>query len=278
MPQTVRQVLNMRQAEILRLHTRANRADQDFEKTNSALEKISENLPGTVSASEKVNQYNPKVFRAEIRDSLHLKARKAFKKFKKGEAMTQQSDLTEFRVRQELGTPPDPRLAQRPTGFRFMRILLSDPHVSLADALDGTGKVRSAVVAAAELMVSFALAFPHRKARTATYQKLQIALALVDASVEAVLSTKQSTDAFDFDGQVALQRVKLGPRTPFAGRQLDAFAFESFVRSEDYKRWMKAADPTFKRPREIWELIMREKTIPKVKLAKAAIRPATLRR
>ena len=176
--------------------------------------------------------YNPKTFRAEIRDALTIQMERALKRFENATLNLKPKSPEE--EAEELSSKGGVQI--KPSVYFFVRRLKSELSVSLALSLDTTGTVRKYIFDAAKEMYYERLHYFDDKLRYLHHQQSKIALTMLDQSIQKAIDehqelfAKRSAKGFTSFLQISSQHV------PLAERQLDEYGAMTKHTRENYQR------------------------------------------
>ena len=176
--------------------------------------------------------YNPKTFRAEIRDAVTIQMERALKRF---EIAT--NNLKPRSPEEEADELAEKGGVQiKPSVYYFVRRLKSEPSVSLALTLDNSGEVRRCLFDAAKEMYYERLHYFDDKLRYLHNQQAKIALTLLDQIIQKTIDEnseifeKRSAKGFTSFLQISSNHV------PLADRQLDEYGALTRHSRQNYER------------------------------------------
>jgi len=184
----------------------------------------------------RMTSYNPKTFRAEIRDEINVKMERALAAYEQADQAlipkTPMEHMAEMSKKQ--GENPS-----RPTPYFFTRKLKADPTVSLALALDTTGSVRRRIFDAGKEMYLERLHYQNDSLRYVQHQQAKVALALLDADIEKVLKKDAGLFATKLLQTAATAQTSVS-HVPLAERELDEHGALTTLSRQNYaRRFMK---------------------------------------
>ncbi|KNH06367.1 hypothetical protein XU18_2872 [Perkinsela sp. CCAP 1560/4] len=176
--------------------------------------------------------YNPKTFRAEIRDAMTIRMERALKRFENATANLKPKSPEE--EAQELAEKGGVQI--KPSVYFFVRRLKSELSVSLALALDTSGTVRKYLFDAAKEMYLERLHFFDDKLRYIHNQQSKIALTMLDQAIQKAISEQR--DALEnrkVPGYASFLHIS-SRHVPLADRQLDEYGAQTKHSRQNYAR------------------------------------------
>ena len=177
------------------------------------------------------SNYNPKTFRAEIRDELNSKMERALMRYENAS-----QNLKPMSPEEEMDKYSGQNSAQvQPTYYFFVRKLKAEPTVALALSLDMQGEVRRFISDAAREMYLERLYYFDDHLRYIHNQQSKLALSFLDSAVERLLAEKE--EIFGSSQSLGLEAIYTSEtHIPLADRRFDEYGGPSQLSKENYER------------------------------------------
>ena len=176
--------------------------------------------------------YNPKTFRAEIRDEINIKMERALLKYE-GASRSLKPRSPEEEA-EELASQGSTQV--KPSLYFFARRLKAEPTVSLALSMDSGGEVRRRLFDAAKEMYLERLHYFDDRLRYLHNQQSKVALTLLDKAIEDTIRHHEKLFGSRLHLGAGAALFLNGSHVPLAERHFDEYGAHSRQTRENYAR------------------------------------------